>query len=173
MPPDSPSCPPPSNLNSVPPVQALLTIRIIWAALLLGQIFFLAAVIFLLSQNTAPPAQPNPAFFIVAVVMLLTASPVMFLIRGRIHRRARRPDATLPAGPYATGNLIFWAGCESVSFFSLIAIILNHSLLPTLPVAAVAFALQVLTFPKRFRPHPPRRPLPPQLTPPSPPPTDT
>jgi hypothetical protein len=63
-----------------------------------------------------------------------------------IFNRART-DAGIAPGAYFTGNIIFWAACEGVAFFGLVAAVINGSLVPTVYVTAVAMALQVSAFP--------------------------
>ncbi len=48
---------------------------------------------------------------------------------------------------FSTGNIIFWAGCESVAFFGMVAAMVNGSAWPTFVLVIIAMALQAITFP--------------------------
>jgi len=135
------------SLNDVAPKQALMTIWIMWGALLMGQLVFLGFVAFQVSQAGAVP-HPEPILFTVDMIMFVTIVPVTFLVRRVVQGRARRVDGTIPAAAYTTGNIIFWAGCEGVSFFGMIVAMLNGSLWPTIVIVAAAMGLQVISFPR-------------------------
>lgn len=50
----------PSNLNNLPPGRALLTMRIMWAALLLGPILFMAVIVLVILPNAKRSVHPQP-----------------------------------------------------------------------------------------------------------------
>jgi hypothetical protein len=136
------------GLNKASPKNSLLTMWIMWAALLLGQLAFMGIETLILSQGQLLATEPLPMLIIVNLVMLLTIVPAVFFVRRVVHRRARRPDGTMAAGSYGTGNLIFWAGCDGVSFFGLMIVLINRSFWPSILIVAVAMLCQVLTCPK-------------------------
>jgi hypothetical protein len=137
-----------SAINNVAPKQAIKVMWIVWAALLLGEWMFLGVVALLLTQDRRPGAPTLPLLVVVNLVMLLTAVPVLFLVRRMIQQRYRRPDGTVPPGPYLAGGIIFWGGCEGVAFFGLVVAMVNRSLWPTILMVAVAMVLQVAARPK-------------------------
>jgi hypothetical protein len=134
-----------TNLNDLTPKKALITIRIIWLALMLGQLTFLVLILagVLPKQH---PVQPQPLLAWINLGMLLTIVPVAFVIRTFIFKRSE-VDGQIPAQAFSTGNIIFWAACEGVSFSGLVFGFVNGSLWPTILIVAVALGLQVLTFP--------------------------
>jgi hypothetical protein len=134
------------SLKNASPRQALLTMRIIWGALLMGEIGFLVVVMTVLLPARREPPNVQRLFVLVSAVFLATAVPVAFFVRAAIFNRART-DGGIAPGAYATGNIIFWAACEGVAFFGLVAVVLNGSLSPTVYFAAVAMALQISAFP--------------------------
>ena len=95
------------------PRQALIVIRIIWAALLMGVLVFAAVVLFVVPP---PASAPDPliarTLLYVAVAMLCVLVPVGWLIRGFIWRAGRTEDGTVSVGAYNTGNIIQLAMCE-------------------------------------------------------------
>jgi hypothetical protein len=130
---------------NVPPVKTLMTIRIIWFALLMGELMFLAVTTFVILPHHGPP-QPQPILVWSSIFMLLSIVPVTFTIRAATFRRSAINGA-VPAGPFVVGNIIFWAGCEGVCFFATVVAVVTGTLWPTIIVAVIALALQALTFP--------------------------
>lgn len=125
----------------------LMTLRIIWAALLMGELMFLGIVLTVGRGNPDLNPDSHRIFLYVAVVMLATLVPLAFVVRSLIYRKGRREDGTVDAGAYATGNIIFWAMCEGVAFMGLTSAFLNQGGGPTLWVAALAMAVQAASFP--------------------------
>ena len=130
--------------------KALFTMWVIWTAMLLGPLGFMYVEATVLSKGDRPQADPQSVMnlIVVAVVMLLAVIPATFFIRSMIFKR-QRVNGVLPAAAYSTGNLVFWAGCESVSFFALIVVLIKGSFWPTILIVGFAMLLQVLTYPKR------------------------
>ena len=137
--------PPQPSSTPASPTNPLLILRIIWTALLMGECAFLAIIVFSILPHQPKPDHPMPILVWVAAAMLLTIVPITFAIRLRIHNRTD-PTGHLPPTAYATGNIMFWAGCESVAFFSLMVTLVNGSLMPTLIIALIAMATQAITF---------------------------
>lgn len=134
------------NLNSLPPRAALLTMRIMWAALLLGPMLFMAVIILVILPNAKRPIHPQPILNWVSFALPVMMIPAAFIIRRLIFSRSRT-DAGIPPAAYSTGNIVLWASCEGCAFFGLVAAMLNASLWPTIIVVAIALSLQALTFP--------------------------
>jgi hypothetical protein len=134
------------DLKNATPKQALLTMRIIWGAMLMGEIAFLTVLMTVVLPARKDPPNVQRVLVITSAIMLATVIPVAFFVRSAIFNRART-EGGIPAGPYATGNIIFWAACEGTTFFALVAALLNGSLAPTVYFAAVAIAVQVTAFP--------------------------
>lgn len=139
---------PNARFNSISPSRALMSIRIIWLALLLGQLAFMAVVflVILPNPNIRQNLHPQPALSWIPFVMLVTVVPVAFFMRRMIHRRTATAAGIRP-GAYSTGNIVFWAVCEGCAFFGLIAIMLNASIWPVVIAVALALFLQAITFP--------------------------
>ena len=144
--------------HSSPPGPAanLRVLRIIWAALLMGEVLFL--VVATTVAAAPPPRSASPAapaddsdfprlLFYIALGMLVTVAPIAFMLRQMTYQRGRQPDGTLAAGAYATGNILFWAMFEGVGMFAITGALLNGGRGPHLYVAAAAMAIHILTFP--------------------------
>ena len=135
--------------NKVPPVGRLATMRIVWFALLFGQFIFLAMIV---TGMVPLQKNPNPQPILVELdwIMLATLVPGAFAFRLFVFRRFQI-DGRIPIPVYGTGNMIFWAACEGVSFAGMVFAIVNGSLNPTLPIIVIAMALQASTFPTAKR----------------------
>jgi hypothetical protein len=136
----------PTTVGSTSPKQAILVARIIWAALIMGELAFTAVTAIVISQPAPQPVQFQPILPFVAFIMLLTI-PIGFIIRLFIFARARAANGVLPRGVYQKGNVLFWAACEAPSFFGLVTVLVNRTFWPTIIVTAIAIACQTLTMP--------------------------
>lgn len=138
---------------STSPGVRLMNLRIIWGALLMGQLTFLAVIVLVVWNRQSPAAAPDPRvldlLFYVSVGMLLTMVTTGFLIRSFVYRKGRAFTGTdaVSGGAYASGNIVLWALCEGASFFGLVGAMLNCRPWPHLAVPIVAMAVQALTFP--------------------------
>jgi F0F1-type ATP synthase membrane subunit c/vacuolar-type H+-ATPase subunit K len=130
-------------------IQVLRNARIMWAALLFGEIAFGAIVAALISGafGDAPAADPDlaPIMTGVGLLTLVTVVPIAYFIRGQIYKRFWRDHAVAPQG-YFTGNLLLWAMCEGVALFGLVVVLVTGSWSPLL-VAVVAMAVQIVNHP--------------------------
>jgi hypothetical protein len=132
----------------------LTVLRIIWFALLMGQLMFFGVIVFVFWNQ--PPAGAPPrderflqTLFYIGVAMLVTTLPVGWMLRANVFRLGRQRAGTsgVPAPAYVTGNILFWAMCEGASFFGLVGAMLNGGPWPHLVVSIIAMAAQALTFP--------------------------
>ena len=128
----------------------LRVLRIIWAALLMGQLMFLAVIMLVIWPNDPdreplPPEQRN-VFLIVLGVMLLGMLPASYLIRRSLYGQPTGDGGIAPER-YATGNIIFWAMSEGVGLFALVCMLLDRKPWPFLAIALVAMANQAINFP--------------------------
>ncbi len=129
--------------------RVLINMRIIWFALLMGQLMFLLILVLLILPRQLN-VHPQPILSTVAFILTAAVIPAAFVARMMIFRR-RHSDGRLAPATYFTGSIIFWAGCEGVTFFALIVAMINGNLWPTIIVVAIALALFALTFPMADR----------------------
>ena len=135
---------------AVTPEQSLRTVRIIWAALLMGQVVFLVIVMWLIRQPAErPPVDPNVrrTLLIICAAWLATAVPIGYFIRLKAYEKGRGPDGAVAPGSYATGNIILLALCEGVSLFAIVGILLSRQVMPFIYPTVLAIAVQALNFP--------------------------
>jgi hypothetical protein len=130
------------------PAGALITIRIIWAAMLMGVLTFMGVVLFVIKPSGRPPdAKFTQLLFYIAVGMLCALVPIGLLIRSMIWRRGRGADGSVSPGAYSTGLIIQLATCEGTAFFALVGTMLDGGRGPQLIVAGIAMAVMLLSFP--------------------------
>lgn len=140
-----------SSSGSRNPREVLIFARILWAAMLMGQLIFLGVVSLIISQPQPPTSNPpDPAVwrivFIVSVAMLLVLIPIGYFVRAQVYKRAWRDDVVAPGG-YLAGNLILWACCEGIGFFGLVNTLMSRSFWPALVPTAVALAVMAINYP--------------------------
>lgn len=131
------------------PDRALLSSRVLWAALLGGQVVFIIVIAVLQGQATGPtlgnPAMLDTLFWI-AVAMVVLGVPVGYVLRMQMYKRYWERDVIRPRG-YVTGNLLLWAVCEGASMFGLVLVMLAGDFWPWVLPSAAAMAVQVINFP--------------------------
>ena len=139
---------PQNTPGPMPADKALMTTRLVWVALLMGQVMFLFVIVFLWSSSGAfqPSSDTAWILFLVAVVMLVLAVPVGYVCRQQIYKRNWVGDVITPQG-YLTGNVVLLALCEGVSMLGLVATLLNGSLWPMLVPSVIAMTVQGINFP--------------------------
>src|SRR3982751_2265539 len=116
----------PSRGNPSDPQATLMTLRIIWAALLMGQIIFFLVIAFVLwpkGRRTVDERVLRMLFYI-GCVMLLTMIPVGFVLRSTMFRKGQDERGNVRPAAYTTGNIVLWALCEGASFFGLVGAML-------------------------------------------------
>ncbi|HEX7009144.1 MAG TPA: hypothetical protein VF184_04125 [Phycisphaeraceae bacterium] len=139
------------------PQQALLILRIIWAAMLAGEGIFLAVIIGLLSASQFVPNDSlHPLLAYIALGLLAVAVPAGYFARMQTYKANWREHAVAPLG-YMRGNIMLLAMLEGAAMFSLVAVLLTGRYVPEAIGAFVAMAVQVVNFPtgKPMRPAPP------------------
>jgi hypothetical protein len=156
QPPPPPPPPPPQPLPRHPlqyqsaeppqpsPAARLRVLRIIWAALLMGQLMFL--VVAMTFGRASQPGDQTLLFYI-AAGMLVMITPLAYLLRAQTYASGRQADGSISGSAYATGNILFWAMFEGVGMFSIVGVMLNGGRGPHLFVTAVALAMQIVNFP--------------------------
>jgi hypothetical protein len=131
----------------------LAALRIIWAALLMGQVNFLGVIFFVLWPNQSARRQPDPMtmrmLLYVAGGMLVAAILGGYIIRSMMYG-PRQSDGSIHPARYASGNIILWAMSEGVAFLALVSMMMDQKPWPFLGIALVAMANQVINFPTGY-----------------------
>ena len=131
-----------------------MTLRIIWGAMLMGQLMFLGVIFAIFHPAwTAPPSrtqlgEPPPDILLYASIGLLVICVIgAFAIRAVVFNANRDEQGLIKPGGYATGTIIYMAMLEGASFFGLVNIILHKALWPHILIAGIAIVLQLIAFP--------------------------
>ena len=136
-----------------PDKNSLVTIRIIWAALLIGEIAFLLIILLFLwpaQRLGPPPAQSRPSSMLlydIAWADLAISVLVGFFVRMMIFQKNRDEQGMIRRGSYVTGTIIFLAMLEGSGYLGLVNLMLSHALWPHILPPAIAMAIQVASFP--------------------------
>lgn len=135
--------------DSPSPQHHLTSLRIIWAAMLAGQVMFLVIVLWLIGQSDASMTDPQVGqmIFVIALVTLVAGVPVAYLLRMRIYGGGQQPDGTVSPQAYTTGNIILLALCEGPSLLAVVGMLLARQVSPFILVTILAIAVQAVNFP--------------------------
>jgi hypothetical protein len=126
--------------------QVLLMNRIIWAALMLGELMFMGVALGLGGSRQSNERGATILFY-VAVAMAASSIPAGFFIRTLIFRAGTDAAGRVQPGRYTTGNIICWALCEGVAFLALVTCMIAGKPMPYLIPAIAGMAAQAITFP--------------------------
>lgn len=126
--------------------KALVGQRIIWMAMIMGQLSFLFVIVFAVwpSGFNGDPKLAQ-LVFPVAVGYSAIAICVGWLLRRLIFKRS--PDGTVQLRRFVTGNIILWSCCESAGLFGLVTMMLSKKLWPPVIIPAIALSAHILTLP--------------------------
>ena len=127
----------------------MLTLRVIWAALLTGQIMFLGVALFLVKQQSRPAAvEPSVTslIFYVGCAILVGGLLGGHVIRGAITSKASTPRGTT-ATAYAAGTIILLALLEAPAMIGGVVILLSQTAMPGAVLAGLAIVATLVHFP--------------------------
>lgn len=126
---------------------AMRVARIVWAAMLVGQVAFLFVIVALWnSESFLTDPKTGRLLFLVSLVMLIGLVPLAYFIRGQVYKKNWVDRAVTPNG-YLTGNVVFLAVCEAVSFTGLVATLLYGEFWPAILPSVGAMVVQAVNLP--------------------------
>ncbi len=130
------------------PAQALTTTRLLWAAMLSGQLVLLGVIALLMAQGTLSPADPQltTTLFLVSLGAIVTAVPAGYFARSQIYKKHWQRESIEPRG-YVTGNIVLLALLEAPAMLALVTCMLAASFWPGIVVAMLALGVQIINFP--------------------------
>ena len=134
--------------NPATPQRALLTVRVLWFALLGGQMMFLIVVSMLISRGLVQPVPDEAArlFFGISWAMVLLGIPFGYFLRNQSYKKYWQADVITPQG-YLVGNLMLWAICEGCSLATLCFCLLEGTLWPAILPSLLALSVQLYNYP--------------------------
>jgi len=127
---------------------ALLRLRIIWLAMLAGQLAFVGIVYAMIQGDYDPVVTGDLAqSMFYAVMGVLTLGVVGgYLARMQTYKRCWEGNRVTPEG-YFMGNLLLYAIMEGVSIIGMVLVLLTAQLAPHLVPAAAAVLVMAINFP--------------------------
>jgi F0F1-type ATP synthase membrane subunit c/vacuolar-type H+-ATPase subunit K len=127
----------------------LFTARIIWGAMLLGELMFMAVIMLVIWPSASPEHrmsdQTRRIFLYVGAAMLVGSIGMGYFLRSTIAKPG--PDGLIEGGRYFTGNLLLWAFAEGAAMFGLVGMLLDQKPWPFLAIVIVAMAVGAINFP--------------------------
>jgi cytochrome bd-type quinol oxidase subunit 2 len=129
--------------------QALRTARLIWLALLIGQLVFLVVVLIVkrpVATTSSAGIAPHDLLFYVSIALLVGGVSAGWFLRQKLFA-TREADGSLAPSKYVTGTIIFLALCEGPALLSLVSVLLAGMMFPYLLPAVVAMVIQGMSYP--------------------------
>ena len=128
------------------PRSLVITNRIIWSAMLAGQVATAATLAFVTPKgNRPPPALTPPAVLAVTGALLAVAIVSVVVMRARGFRGATTDQAI--HARYGTRLVVAMAPLEGASFTAMILGLVTGHAMPAGILAVVAFAIQLTLLP--------------------------
>lgn len=127
------------------PAQALTAVRVVWGAMIAGQVAFLAFAFYVRSTGglAALPASTARLLLSVAIGLLAGATVAAYTVRPRV-MGAERP---VPPPKYVAATIAFHGILESASVFGIVVMMLGPSPLPALVIPLIATGIMAVNFP--------------------------
>jgi len=125
----------------------LLIVRIIWLALLVGQIGFGAVVYYQVRVGQAgDQVQLSGQMLAIASGILIGAIGLGYYARNQSYKKHWRGSVVTPAG-FFQGNLILLALLEVSSFVTLVFVMVTGQVFPMILPAVASLAVQCVNYP--------------------------
>lgn len=126
---------------------------VVWAAMLIGQVFFCAIAIYLVKYGAMNIEQTDLNEILLYIVPLIAVgcfSASYFLFKQRIIALKDIADLNTKIANYRSALILKWALLEGPSFFAIVAYLLTGNYL-LLCVAVVIIIIFILTMPNQAR----------------------
>lgn len=129
------------------PQSVVRTARLVWAALLAGQMVFLVVVLVVMGKPGPDAQQDVPKLLaMVSGVLLVSGIPIGSMLRKKTWDSGR-VEGKLKPSAYVAGHVLFLAVCEGPALLSLVSVLLAGSVFPFVLPALVAMAVQLANYP--------------------------
>lgn len=124
----------------------LMIMRIIWVALVMGQVLFGTVVLFQAMGGVGEQSQLRSQMLAISVAVLIGAIGLGYFARNQSYKKHWQEHAVTPAG-FFQGNLILLAALEAASFTSLVFVMTSGEVFPMILPAIVSLVVQFANFP--------------------------
>ncbi len=137
----------PPTQHTANPQRTLWVLRIVWFALIAGQLGF-GFVAYMAAQQGQTDAQTQLSFqmLVIAVGMLIGAVGMGYFIRNQVYKRCWQTHAVTPQG-FFMGNLLLFALLDGVSLLTFVFVMMSGQLFPMILPAVASLAVQCANFP--------------------------
>jgi len=127
---------------------ALLRLRIIWMAIVTGQVAFVAIVVAMIRGGMQPyvTGELAQSLFYASMGVLVLGLVGGYIARMQTYKRCWEADRVTPEG-FFMGNLLLYAIMEGVSIVGVVVVFLTAQLSPQIVPAAAALLVMVINFP--------------------------
>jgi hypothetical protein len=138
----------PDDMDRATPETALLTARVLWALLLVGQLAFLLTIFSVRARGAMPNVAPDGKRLVayLAIGGLVLLLPLGYHLRNQAYKKEWRGDTITPRG-YVTGNLILFVLCQMACTLALTWALVSGAFWPAALPAVVAAAVYAVNFP--------------------------
>lgn len=129
--------------------KVLMTTRIIWAAMLMGQVTIMAVALAMveeIGQIGASGTTASDIMAVIALALVLSCTFVGYLLRHQTYKKGWEVNAVKPEA-YGTGNILLLAPIEFASVICMVFAIVTSQALPFLGLAVLCFVIQAINFP--------------------------
>ena len=125
----------------------LVIMRVIWSALIVGQVGFGAVVLYQVKVGQAGgQSQLAGQMLAIAVAVLIAAVGIGYFVRNQSYKKYWQGNAVTPPG-FFQGNLILLAALEGASFITLVFVMTTGQMFPMILPAVISLAIQFANFP--------------------------
>jgi len=127
---------------------ALFRLRIIWLAMILGQLAFIGIAYLFIKDGFEPivGGELAQSMFYAAMGTFALGLVGGYILRMQTYKRCWLADRVTPEG-YFMGNLMLYAIMEAVSIFGVVVVLLSGQLAPHIVPAAAALLVMAINFP--------------------------
>lgn len=125
----------------------LMILRVIWLALIVGQVSF-GAVVILMMMNAGATGQTHLRGQMLAIAsgVFIGAVGLGYFVRNQSYKKHWQEHAVTPPG-FFQGNLILLAALEGSSFLTIVFVMLSGQVFPMILPAVASLAVQCANFP--------------------------
>jgi hypothetical protein len=125
--------------------QQLLTLRIIWAAMLMGELV-IAAILTVATLQMGGDAGPSAVFLAIGVVVAAGGIGAAFLLRNQFYKRGWQDNA-LTMQAYTQGTIAFAAALEAPVVINAILMLISGAIAAHLALIGLCVAIHLFSFP--------------------------
>lgn len=126
--------------------KALMTVRLIWLAMLLSPILAFVVLMFIVKPSPSNDASLNQILHMVSLVFTLVLIPIGYIVRLQIYKKNWVVNSVTPQG-YAGGNIVLLGICEGAALLGVVVTFLAGVVMPYILPAFVAVLTQIINWP--------------------------